>query len=134
MRAAAFAGGGAVEDERPRALNQVSIAHSGPATNAPLTPSALPAVLIRITLFGSRPASSSIPLPARAANTDGMRFVGDQRARRWRGRVRHSFRAAQHRQIHAEERLGDDERLFLGRVFRDQRGSSDAMSECGKTT
>src|SRR2546426_907028 len=63
-RAPATGGGGAVEKRNGRArCLRYSIAHDGPATNAPLTPRALPAVLMLTTASGSRLLASIRPLP-----------------------------------------------------------------------
>ena len=62
--AAASDGGGAVENTkgRPR-WTRYSIAHEGPATKAPPTPSAFPAVLIETNTSRAIPCASIKPLP-----------------------------------------------------------------------
>ena len=62
--ASARPGEGAVENTNGLArCTRYSIAHDGPATNAPLTPKAFAALLTEMHAFASTPADSSRPLP-----------------------------------------------------------------------
>ena len=95
-----------------------SIAHAGPATKAPLTPSALPAVFTVTSTSRPTSSASTNPLPRAAVDPDGMRLVDDQRAP-----VRSAERGivGQRRgvAVHAEQRFDDDERVAAARLGED---------------
>ena len=87
-----------------------SIAHDGPATKAPLTPSALPAVFIETNTSSGDPVRLDQAAPARAVDADRVRLVHDEGGA-GRSAERRVFDERRDVAVHAEERLGDDEHL-----------------------